>query len=295
MSAGRQVLVRRHRLCRNEIAYLAPFMSQFVICSVRSNKHRLTQKTSVMFIALLVVFGSCLMGARTETSGLPSKWNVRYYPNPRRSFQQCGRYSQSWICDPNELLLERDANEINDMLSRVNAETVCSCPTCVSKREGFPIMVAVMPEMQKILNRSDSLDDLMVEARLFAYYLTERYKFGECEDALTLILFVQESGIAYTITRPKAREKITDEHVSQVTLDAWDYFQSSRRGSVAFGLKQMIQDYKDILLNRYERRTPIPPRTARRRSYPSSGTISNAPGVLTVLVLLVSGLVNKLC
>lgn len=192
-----------------------------------------------------------VLGVFSVTCGqMVDQWKVQEFPNPIYQVEACGRsesLDKSWICDPNKVISEQDVNDISDMLDDIYKNTRCNCQTCIDDKNGYVVMVAIMPRMYRIVNASSHHNDVMVDARIYAYYLSLYWSnFANCKQVV-LVLFSRDDGVVYTLTQKDARTKLTDELVTEITLENQRYFDTNERTKMGMGLKSMIDQYRQAL------------------------------------------------
>ncbi|XP_052087287.1 uncharacterized protein LOC127724373 [Mytilus californianus] len=183
-------------------------------------------------------------------SGVEDQWKVQEFPNPIYQVEDCGRSAdveKSWICDPNKVISEQDVNDISDKLVEIHTNSRCNCEMCIRNKTGYVVMVAIMPRMHRIINASDSMADIMQDARVYSYYLSLYWgSFATCNE-LVLLLISRDDGVVYTLTQSDARKKLTDELVTKITLDNQKYFDGKDRVKIGQGIKSMINKYGILL------------------------------------------------
>ncbi|XP_069134378.1 uncharacterized protein [Argopecten irradians] len=195
------------------------------------------------------IYCACLLGLMAAIVQSQTVWNVLNFPDPRYEPTRCGRHSEvaeSWICDPNNIISSDDATAIDAMLKMAEETTTCGCQSCRTENKGYVIMVALMPQMQRIINESNSLKSILQDARVYAYYLSLYWDFTTCDNQV-LILFDQHHDVIYTLTQRDARRRLTDDLVNEISLENRRLFDVKEKASIAQGLKNMIQSYTDIL------------------------------------------------
>ncbi|XP_076076512.1 uncharacterized protein LOC143047362 [Mytilus galloprovincialis] len=183
-------------------------------------------------------------------SGIENQWKVQEFPNPIYQVEDCGRSAdveKSWICDPNKVISEQDVNDISDKLVEIYTNSRCNCAMCINNRTGYVVMVAIMPKMYRIINASNSMSDIIQDARVYSYYLSMYWgSFATCKQ-LVLLLISRDDGVVYTLTQMDARRKLTDEMVTKITLDNQKYFDGNDRVKMGQGIKSMINKYGELL------------------------------------------------
>ncbi|XP_033740593.1 uncharacterized protein LOC117327638 [Pecten maximus] len=206
------------------------------------------------------VYLACLVGVMAAVVQSQTVWDVVSFPDPRYEPTRCGRHSEvteSWICDPNNIISSDDATAIDALLKMTERTTTCGCQSCRTDNNGYVIMVALMPQMKRIINDSNSMDSILQDARVYSYYLSLYWDFTSC-DQQVIILYDQHHDVVYTLTQRDARRTLTDSLVSAITLENRSFFDVNKKASIAQGLKNMIQRYRYYLSQ--PGNTPRPPR-----------------------------------
>jgi len=180
----------------------------------------------------------------------PQEWKWTDYPNPnspnQRSQFLCCRSNQSYVCDPNGLISETQADEIDLAIKNVYEDTRCTCNHCLINKHGYIVRVAIMEKMVPVRNNDTSMMARLRDAHLYAYQISRRWHMeGACKESL-LILYSRADNILFTLTLKEARKKVTDSKVGDVSLRVRDYF--TRESTIADGIKEMIARYKLILM-----------------------------------------------
>lgn len=174
-------------------------------------------------------------------------WRYNDFPDPHSydTYSQCRRSNLSNICDPDEIISRDKADEIDSLINSVYRETRCECQHCIDYSHGYVIRVAIMPRMERVFkneNWTDDTHEMLRDAQMYAYLLTDKWAMtGRCNESL-LILYSRYDGLLYTLTRRTARQKLNDDAVKRITLAVRPYFDDSN--TVAEGLMEMIRRYK---------------------------------------------------
>merc|ERR1719328_655663 len=106
-----------------------------------------------LFLGCLIGLVSAIAAQEVQTS-----WTRANYPNPQTDSYGCGRYSKkSYLCDPNKLLSDDEANQLDLVLESVVNDTKCPCSTyaCRTSRTGYVIAVALMNKIEEDDNYVD--------------------------------------------------------------------------------------------------------------------------------------------
>jgi len=205
----------------------------------------------------------CVLGALVSVSlqqdAVRESWSRSMYPNPRTQPSECGRYMrQSYLCDPNHLLSDDEAIQLDLVLEGVRNDTRCPCSNHACRtnpRTGYLIAVALMHHIEEEENYVDSgdsdvqevIDHDLSKARLFAYTLERStWNFGECDEDV-IILYSKQDNVLYTITGEtvERNRKLTAAHIGEISMMVLDKFTS---GKVFEGLYTMINEYKKRLM-----------------------------------------------
>jgi len=176
----------------------------------------------------------------------PTTWIWSQYPNPNSPNQdqqlQCCRSNQSYVCDPNGLMSERQADEIDQAVKNMFVQTRCSCCRAGT---GYVVRVALMQQMVRIDSRHNSTMDRLRDAHLYAYQIAHRWGMEtDCGQGL-LILYSRDDNILFTLTFRKTRSHLPDYKVGDVSLRVRHHFNDEE--TIADGIKEMIARYKRIL------------------------------------------------
>lgn len=184
-------------------------------------------------------------------------WTRRDYPNPQTNSYDCGRFSKrSYLCDPNKLLSDDEANQLDLVLESVVNDTKCPCSTyaCRTSRTGYVISVALMNKIEEEENYVDDgssdigdvIDHNLMKARLFAYTLESyTWNFGNCDEDI-VILYSREDNALYTMTGEAARGKLRDAHIGEIAMMVMHKFGPNK--NIFEGLHDMIMAYKKKLM-----------------------------------------------
>ncbi|XP_064617870.1 uncharacterized protein LOC135481992 [Liolophura sinensis] len=204
----------------------------------------------------MVVVVIATVHAQIAPTQIPLKWHWSQFPNPQNEFGRCGRNKPSYICDPNHLISYKGANAIDRLINQTLTDSTCPCgaQSCIrSKRSGYQIAVAIVPEFYTSYNGSNP-DRLLLETRRFAYGIySRRWSFGVCGEWV-LLFYTQQQNIVYTLTGRLARSTLNDALLEQITLDARHFFAAGPQRNITQGLLQMVEDFRNVFLTRYQRR-----------------------------------------
>lgn len=201
---------------------------------------------------MMNVYVSLVVGLLTlvNSQELPTRWKVQEYPNPIYQVEVCGRSPDtltSWICDPNNVIKEQDVEEISNMLDNIYENTRCNCEKCIRDKNGYVVMVAIMPTMYRLVNKSNDVADVFMDARIYAYYLSLYWgTFVDCQQ-LVLILYSRDDGVTYTLTQKDSGSKLTDSLITEITLEKLQYLNQGTKEGIGRGLKEMISQYHMVL------------------------------------------------
>ncbi|XP_035689997.1 uncharacterized protein LOC118425299 [Branchiostoma floridae] len=183
---------------------------------------------------------------------LPAKWSVEIYPNPQLQWVQCGRPQASWLCDPNSILTESDADFLSELLGNVSTSTGTPCvpqhrterdvrKRTVNKSSEFPgytIAVALVPDIVKMFGERDR--DAI---RRFSQVLLHLWDPGECDGGVVLV-YCQSSQRVYAARGEAAELKLTNQDVWEVHRDNRDALENNRTMEA---LTNIILGYQRIL------------------------------------------------
>ncbi|KAH3738431.1 uncharacterized protein LOC127851846 [Dreissena polymorpha] len=204
---------------------------------------------------------ACVAMTTSEVRGqLPgrSKYNVKTFPDPIDRYQACGRPFPSFVCDPTNILSEVAANLLDDDLKKIYNETTVPCYSSgprASRRRGYIVMVAMVPEMDRlhtVNNPNYTINVRYHEAQFFSYYLGNQLKWGkhssQCNE-MVIIFYSQQDGVLYTSTQSTARRLLTDDVVRTVNMDAMPmYYPFTRnKGNLADAITYIARRYGDVL------------------------------------------------
>lgn len=189
------------------------------------------------------------------------KWRVNEFPNPQSAVPNdqlaCCRQNISNVCDPNGIITEAQADQIDNAINDVYANTRCMCGHCtqLGKEHGYIIRVALMEDMQDIdpMGDNNTMGDLR-DAHLYSYQLSVQWNMdGSCpqgEAETMLIMYVRGMGILFTLTREGARMKVSDQDIGTISMAVRHYFDNEN--TIADGLLEMIARYRLIFDNRHD-------------------------------------------
>ncbi|XP_041354103.1 uncharacterized protein LOC121371922 [Gigantopelta aegis] len=224
--------------------------------STGNMKGRTNSLTMTHAMTLAVLLVSVLPVVDTQeldyTTPNPSVWSFADYPDPIWDHARCGRDNRSSVCDPNGLITTLEADEIDRLTVDVLRTTRCQCVECHQNQRGYEIRVAIMAEMKPVYNMSSNIRNSLLNARTFAWLLSQKYKLtGVCNETL-IILYARNNGVLYTMTRKEARVGLPDDDVVTITEDNRKYFDDT--ATIGKGITEMIKGYRHVLLgNTYQR------------------------------------------
>lgn len=199
---------------------------------------------------------------------LPPPRAVLDIANPLVDLEKCGRKGmRSHVCDPDGIIPVEQAYQLDDLIRSIYNDTQCPCIAAICRPEGqggYLIGIAIIRAMKLNLgirrlnySREDQakyMDAVLNEAKRFAFRLLDDWKMGRCAEDI-LIFFSEYDNVLYTITRPEARKKLTDDIVSEIAVNSRIYF--SHRETVADGFKEILIDYRRVLLSIYQRKSSL--------------------------------------
>ncbi|XP_062613262.1 uncharacterized protein LOC134275040 [Saccostrea cucullata] len=203
-------------------------------------------KTFYLYAVLTLAL---VLGAQSS-----AQWRVTDFPHPVYQSKQCGMKESSWICDPNGIISSADAEALQEMVRDTYESTQCPCSECATNNQGYPIMVAIMPRMYRIVNRSSNVQDVLYDARVYAYYLSMFWNVTTC-DTNTLVLYSRDDDITYIMTWRNARALLDDTKVQQITLKNRFYFDdATNQAEIGKGLKNVVLDISEVFKAKAPRR-----------------------------------------
>ncbi|XP_052809069.1 uncharacterized protein LOC128237525 [Mya arenaria] len=207
-----------------------------------------------------VVLAVMLMSIGTPghaQSASQDMFNVKTMPDPVTRYQACGRSGPSFVCDPNNLLQESQANRLDELLKDIYNETTIPCYASgprASRRRGYLVMVAIVNKMKRLhtVNITDYSQQVRyMEAQYFSYYLGNELKWGrhssQCNE-MVIIFYSNEDQVLYTSTQPQARKLLTDDIVRTAVLEtiSADY-PYTEPGQLASALMRLVRTYGTVL------------------------------------------------
>ncbi|XP_076444444.1 uncharacterized protein LOC143282663 isoform X2 [Babylonia areolata] len=208
-------------------------------------QRQMMECVALVVVVVVVCLGPGALGQQAGGEKQTFIWSVQGYPDPFSydTYTKCGRQNRSNICDPNKLMSKEQADKVDSLISRVFRETRCTCSKCFNNAHGYVIRVAVMPRMQNVYkDGKNSTEDLLKNAQMFAYMLTQKWAMGGSCNESVLILFSRYDGVLYTLTLPLAREVLKDHHVKRITMAVRHLFDDN--DTIGDGLFEMIRRYK---------------------------------------------------
>ncbi|XP_074662334.1 uncharacterized protein LOC141914894 [Tubulanus polymorphus] len=231
-----------------------------------------------------------------QVTPVERSWHVLDYPNPQVNITKCGRrVRRSWICDPNNLLKFEEANELDSLIADIQRDTLCPCSRDICYRDGrgYVISIALVNKLTTD-SRQQGMAQQVENGRKFVRNLEKyNYAFDRCDEDV-IIMYSRDDNIIYTLTGLKAREKLTDQILSDITRDATVYFMHN----LFMGLKHMLYGIRSVLEGRYlEYRTNLQdmdtryaPLSAAQRQQPSNSLSSSATSfdIITNFMLIIS-------
>ncbi|KAL3883767.1 hypothetical protein ACJMK2_029999 [Sinanodonta woodiana] len=178
-----------------------------------------------------------------------NQWTYNNYPNPFVNPEACRRPDSSFICDPNEILLPRQADQVNIVLKKIFNDTDVPCYDDTGiKKSGYVVMIALMNKINRTFSSSytDNTKAIHAEAAWFSYYLGETWHRDTCDENV-VILYSKEDSVFYTSTQSLARKKLSDDTIALVSLRNGHYFRSGNRDRILRGLLKVAEAYKRVL------------------------------------------------
>lgn len=165
------------------------------------------------------------------------------YPNPRKHPQECKVGADpAWICDKDDVLDDKTANEINDLLkSMVEAKGICPCQDVSCSYTGFPMAVVVLHSIPEYENKSDEEKEDHVHD-LARRFLND-WDFNTCNDGAVTIV-VSDDEIVVTEIGQASEYLVPDDCQEFVENETSDLFEDGR---IKEGLTNLIQQYRLIV------------------------------------------------
>ncbi|KAL8566300.1 hypothetical protein ACOMHN_028957 [Nucella lapillus] len=246
-------------------------------------------KLLLLGVALACLAPAVLSQQRSRSDKPVFQWSVHDYPDPFSydTYSRCGRYNKSNICDPNNLIPREKSDKIDKLIWTVFHETRCGCHKCIQNKHGFVIRVAVMPRMESIFKKENTSENLLKDAQMFAYMLTQKWAMGGSCNESVLILFSRYDNVLYTVTLPLARGILKDEYVKRITIVVRHLFDND--DTIGDGLYELIERYMMIFENK-KSKAFRPVASAQR----SSDGISVIPSVAMTFLLTLGLMTLKL-
>ncbi|XP_071137420.1 uncharacterized protein [Mytilus edulis] len=118
-----------------------------------------------------------------------SQWNKYNFPNPQNDIQldYCGRNCKaSWICDPDRILSQDEADSLEDTINRTVQDFFCNCSSCPNGQGFYSISVGVV---RQIGNDNMNLSDIDELGSEFSDHLRlQKWKFSPCDIEVVVVL-----------------------------------------------------------------------------------------------------------
>jgi len=211
--------------------------------------------------AVVVSVVLCVCTAQTQVQEV---WHRSEISNPQVDVEKCGRYQKSMICDPNNILEQEHANQLDDLIEMIANSTECPCSGfyCEQNPQGYRIAIALVPHMRwdmeaegkkrpEDAKEEDLLDMNLQEAQKFSYTLLTKWSPGQCNEDV-IIFYSLYDNVLYTTTGSQAKKALTDTLVADIAVDHREYFSPS--GNIFEGLRNLIADYKLVFDGKYKAR-----------------------------------------
>ncbi|XP_070579361.1 uncharacterized protein [Ptychodera flava] len=198
-------------------------------------------------LVMILACGLCLdtfQGLVAEGDGpkytFPShhEWRKEFYPNPRnvsRGSIDCGRDGNaSWICDPNNVLNEDEADVLDAFSEEIALGTECVCPQCkvdfngTQSPYGYVIGIAIVNKMDASYENINcpTKKELAEEAEQWSNYLLDKsWKIGDCGNSI-IVFFSREDNTVDIATAEIAGEALPPDHIQHITGRTLKYFES---------------------------------------------------------------------
>lgn len=141
------------------------------------------------------------------------EWKPDNFPNPKRDVDTCGRGFASSICDPDNVLKRKEADEIEGAIMDVaQGEEPFTVRPCGDRPEGYHVGVAIMRKM-------DIPDGVSPErfAETFARALHDAWGVGSeaCDNGILVLLAVDDRQI-FISTGAGAKEYLSNKEVYHI-------------------------------------------------------------------------------
>eukprot|EP00891_Asterochloris_glomerata_P009350 jgi/Astpho2/9350/fgenesh1_pg.00142_%23_25_t len=154
----------------------------------------------------------CLILCLLSSVALAGGWTPGSFPNPIRDLQKCGRQGPdgarkaSWICDPDNILSEGGANEVEGIMADIAKGTSPYVPDACMPSDtavpGYMVAVALMQRMHVPAGRS-----AQEQAEVFAETVHNSWGVGDaaCSNGVLLLLSVQDRVVYISVGKGTAR------------------------------------------------------------------------------------------
>eukprot|EP01090_Pellita_catalonica_P014681 TRINITY_DN3800_c0_g1_i1.p1 TRINITY_DN3800_c0_g1~~TRINITY_DN3800_c0_g1_i1.p1 ORF type:complete len:438 (-),score=41.03 TRINITY_DN3800_c0_g1_i1:16-1329(-) len=176
---------------------------------------------------VLFVLGLCIVGVSTT---------VLF--DPTVEFEKCGRPHPSWLCDPENLVNEKDALKIEEMLTFIGQNTSAPC-----NDKGYQVGVAIVNHMRKY-NYGTSLR----EATRMAKDLHDEWGVGydDCQSGVMIFLAVGDRHM-YISTGAETKRHISDSQLDAIIERMKPNLKEKRYGAAILAC---LKDVSDLLHGR---------------------------------------------
>lgn len=208
-------------------------------------------------------------------------------PSPVLDPARCRQATISFICNPDSVLTNEQANNLNRSVTDIYHSTLCPCSpeACGPDNYGYPIGIAVVKNMQPGASvrtvpatngdggEAARLDATLSSARTFANTLLASWQIGRCKESV-LIFYSQDDNVYYTAVDSLASVKLTSDLVGEIASNARMSFATN----VSQGLMNLLKDYRAVFVGNYKRTT----------NWQSSGNEPRIAGVVSCASTILS-------
>ncbi|XP_023242546.1 uncharacterized protein LOC111640730 isoform X1 [Centruroides sculpturatus] len=226
----------------------------------------------VCFVLLISTFQMC-RGVETKN------WSRERYPNPLLTPSNCSRNDPSYVCDPDNVLGDGEADKLDFIITRIRNDTTCICSGCELRHPGITIAVALMKSMENDESKSGAEN-----AKDFAVYLLEKWNFGRCDDVVVILVssvdhqsYVASGSTVFSVLSKELSDKIFES--SRAHFDNGYFYQ---------GLESIVESYYDVLRRKQQQQQHVATYKENKRTFNDRDiTIALVVSVATLAALLV--------
>ncbi|XP_077980411.1 uncharacterized protein LOC144435679 [Glandiceps talaboti] len=153
-------------------------------------------------------------------------WLANNYPNPQLQPKECGRddveVNSTWVCDPNKLLEDGRADQLDDALKVLKNKSRCECDKVCTETGAYQVAIALARRMGI---EGNYVPDRQ-RARDFAEDLRkEWFGSGVCQDNAVILYSLTEKELFIAIGKTTSKV-VSDIELGQIYHKASDYFRS---------------------------------------------------------------------